>query len=273
MKDKGFVLAIIIMVFMLSMMPKEVYGQAITSLNIMSFNFVWNNQTKANDRLLAGRIKNQEIDIVGIQECGRTADNKIVTGEYIKSKLDGDTLNWPMFLKNHKETIGQCILSRYPIKNYEEIITPGYDSSHHDVLQLFSINHPAAGQVWFMVVHDTSSERKSTSKVIELLGSRFVGKMVFVMGDFNARPMNAKIVTIKTILNTACPVTIPYSDHALLCNNTVNVITHPNLLPGTTIDYIFYPKAGWRLLSGYVGVNLFISDHYPVIGKFELEAK
>ncbi len=271
MKNKGFALAIIIIAILLSLMPKEVYGQTLTTLNVMSFNFAWNNQTKTNDRLLANRIKNQELDIIGIPECGKTPDSKIRTAEYLQSQLNG--LGYPVYMKNYKDKVGQCILSKYSIQNYEKIeFSKCGDCAFAPVIQIFSIDHPVAGQIWFIVNHpDASNVKPPNDRVVELLQTRFANLPTFILGDFNVKPINPNIQMILQTHNSACPITIPYSDHSLPCNNTLNVITHPSLLPGTVIDYVFYPKAGWRLLSGYVGVNLLISDHFPVIGKFAFE--
>jgi endonuclease/exonuclease/phosphatase family metal-dependent hydrolase len=250
---------------------------------------------------IAGQIRDASADLVFLQEVDLAAarSHDIDEGRYL---LERSGLGygacvvtwekhyvpfpyWPPSRHYGRMKSGQCILSRYPIRESTRHRLPQPESSPfwRNAFYLHrALDHARVeigGAMWDVVnVHLEAFDRPNREQHAATLAA-LIAKLdparLIVAGDFNALPPEAKQkrgfvdepeadfegdTTLATIRKTALLEVLPEGDH----------FTFPADAPTRRLDYVFF-GTGLKLLSSRVvtGAGPF-SDHLPVFAELSL---
>jgi endonuclease/exonuclease/phosphatase family metal-dependent hydrolase len=148
----------------------------------------------------------------------------------------------------------------------------GWDAAFKRLTSWVKLEEKASGRVLFFfnthLDHASTKARRLGCQLIVARAKVIAGdSTIVVTGDFN---MQADAANIKSMFDYFSSVrdTAPVTDSY----GTTNAFTNPNT--NNIIDFIFYrhvtPLQYKTIRNSYEGVT-FISDHYPILGIFQLD--
>lgn len=252
-------------------------------LRIMTFNIAsgLTLDDQLDVELTASVIENADVDIAGLQEVEQNFSERTDFTDQVKwlakrlnmniafgpnvaadSIDNGDAEasvegNWP------EEAYGNAILSRYPLKSYQNHMLKKIDSGGKTEQRglLEAVIEIDDKPIAFFSTHLSLKEKQLAHNIDELL--RLIRKKdvpVILTGDFNADPDNPHMMRIEMELNSvfgasaAHPVTYKKDgDH------------------GKKIDFIFCSEH-WRVLNAET-IETEASDHKPVLAIVRLDTQ
>ncbi len=201
-------------------------------------------------------IKEQNVDIIGVQEVDKNV---------FRSKFHDQARQLACALQMFyvfgpnidigRGQYGNAILTRYPIKDYKNIMLP---SARENRGLLISQIQVGAKKVNFFVTHLglTKQERKDQIRIIRKNIDAYNEKVILA-GDFNCKEDSEEMKVLKEILvDVNC------------MRNTCYPYTYEAFGIKSRIDYIFVSK-DIRVFE-YNVLKTSISDHFPIDAYLEI---
>jgi endonuclease/exonuclease/phosphatase family metal-dependent hydrolase len=239
-----------------------VSAQSTTDLKVMTFNLRFGELASLEH--LAGYIKQQQPDLVALQECdwktNRTRAPK-QTGKAFMNELAYNTELFGIYGKAIDYAggyYGVGVLSKYPIIKSERILLPNpRPKTEQRVMLMTEIELPGNNRVTFISTHLEVSSAKVRQAQIKFIKRkiRSIKTPVIIAGDFNTIPSSKEVI----------------SGFSHYMNATDSNFTYSTIKPTIKIDYIFgYPKKQFNLISSKVDTDCKLSDHFPVSSVIQL---
>ncbi|TDD63017.1 metal-dependent hydrolase [Kribbella antibiotica] len=221
---------------------------------------------------IAVLIEQNGADVVGLQEVDRhwsERSNWVDQPAWFAKRLKmhyayAANLDLPPVKPGEpRRQYGTAILSKYPIKDFQNTLLPLYPTGEQRGLAVATIKVRGA-ELRFANTHLTSNNNaerlEQARKVVELLGlSRpdQVRKATLLVGDLNARPDAPEIKTLTGVLNDTWVEVGEGPGYTIEASN-----------PTARIDYQLH-SSQLEPLKAAVPVTL-ASDHLPVVASFTL---
>lgn len=200
-------------------------------------------------------IKENEIDIVGLQEVDRNVYRSKFKDQVklMASELKMYYAFGPNISVMGME-YGNAILSKYPIRSTENVHLPGFKEKRGLLISKIDVK---GSDVNFLVTHLglTKQERVNQLKVI----SRYIehiGENSILVGDFNSDYNSDEMNSIKAVMNDSSKE-----------QEGQFKSTYEGLVIKSKIDYIFV-SPNIKVLN-YDVLDTNASDHFPVIADLE----
>ncbi len=164
----------------------------------------------------------------------------------------------PLNLGEPRRQYGTAVLSKYPIKSFENTLLPKYPTGEQRGLGVATIKVRGV-ELRFANTHLTSNNNaerlEQSKKVVELLsGSKTAAMLV---GDLNARPTAPEITTLTQVLRDTWPEVGVGPGYTVQVDN-----------PTARIDYLLH-SATIRPTAAEV-ISTYASDHLPVVASYVL---
>ena len=212
--------------------------------------------------LMADTIRNCGADIVGLQEMFDLGETEEFTTQ---TKVLAEKLGFYHYfaqatkLEGGKYPYGNGIISRYPILAAETVIIPDpvvrTGTRYYETRCLLKAKIDVAGGLNVLVTHFGLNPDEQENAVNTVIAN-LPGEKCVLMGDFNVRPENERISSIRQRLY----------DTAELFDEPK--LSFPSDNPRGKIDYIFTSK-DLQVLSADIPA-IVSSDHRPHIATIEL---
>jgi len=268
--------------------PKTEQAISVLSYNVRLFNlYQWNENKDASDQIFKF-INEQDPDVICFQEF-YTKNTGELSQESILQKLD-DTyyLHIDYTIENTNSNYGIATFSKYPIVNRGTIKFSNSSNAsiytdilvHDDTIRVFN-NHLQSirfnnKNYTFINNSKTLNEDERVKEIVDIssrLRDAFIKRAsqaeilskhiqnstypVFVCGDFNDAPVSFTYHTMKKGLSDS------FVESGAGIGNT-----YQGNFPSFRIDFILHSKDIECFYFDIPKVKL--SDHYPIIGKFQL---
>ncbi len=233
-------------------------------------------------------------DLLGVQEAYRNQIDYIIEncpeyGHYGVGREDGISGGEHMSIFYKKDVFNLLDSFTYWLSETPEVPSKGWDARCKRTATVTFLEHKATGKRFYYVnTHLDHKGMEAQKKGLELIVNNIAGmnpeKLPLILsGDFNMVSTNEAIVALdKVMFNTrsVAPVTDTLAtfngwgkslEQAAIGDNMKAKPVHELI-----IDYIFYSPMDSTMCKEYATINgtfagvPYISDHYPIIAKFEL---
>lgn len=212
---------------------------------------------------IANIIKDNNAEIVGINEIYNTSETNPDRVDQIKKLSSYTGIKYPIFAKaissNGLNDYGNAFLSNYEILSFESfnVYSPKehiYDAYYEDRV-LLKVNLKISDKVLTCFVTHfglaPDEQELMFNKIMEEI--KKVNNPFLLMGDFNMTSDNNIIKEFKKVMNISILEDEP---------------TFSSLEPFERIDYMFFSK-DIKIIESHV-IKVVQSDHFPVISTIEL---
>ncbi len=232
-------------------------------------------------------------DLLGVQEAYRNQIDYIIEncpeyGHYGVGREDGISGGEHMSIFYKKDVFNLLDSFTYWLSETPEVPSKGWDARCKRTATVTFLEHKATGKRFYYVnTHLDHKGMEAQKKGLELIVNNIAGmnpeKLPLILsGDFNMVSTNEAIVALdKVMFNTrsVAPVTDTLAtfngwgkslEQAAIGDNMKAKPVHELI-----IDYIFYSPMDSTMCKEYATINgtfagvPYISDHYPIIAKFE----
>lgn len=218
-----------------------------TTVTVMTYNLLGNGRDYSDVITL---IDDSNADVVVLQELARGA------ADLINAQLAGEYPHRALHAGNRVSTIGQGVLSKYPI--IEDEYWQAALGNQRTVLQLpseesivlYNVHPPHPG--WDGAIFDPTLRGEEVSDILERATAETLP--VWLIGDFNLTPLSGDYERITA-----------YYDDAYKQGGFGMGWTFPATLePALRLDYIFIAPA-WQAIDAQILPDNAGSDHLPVL--------
>lgn len=226
------------------------------TLKVMTFNLRFGELASLSE--LGSYIKNEQADIVALQECDWKTNRERVphqAGKAYVNELAYYTELFGLFAKaiDYKGGYyGVGLLSKYPIIKSERVFLPNpLPKTEQRVMLIAEIELPNKSIITVISTHLEVSSAKTRKAQIEFINKRVsqIKTPVILAGDFNATPNDSEIK----------------NGFLTWFNATTTEFTFSTLNPEKKIDYIWCtPIDNFKLITTKVHTDCKLSDHFPV---------
>jgi endonuclease/exonuclease/phosphatase family metal-dependent hydrolase len=153
---------------------------------------------------------------------------------------------------------GTAVLSKYPIKDFENTLLPRYPTGEQRGLAVATIKVRGV-DLRFANTHLTSNNNaerlEQSKKMVELLAGSTTATML--VGDLNARPTAPEVTTLTQVWRDTWPEVGVGPGYTIEADN-----------PTARIDYLLHSAAIRPTAAQVISTNG--SDHLPVVGSYVL---
>ena len=214
---------------------------------------------------MASAIKQLDFDIIGLNEVYFTG---VTEDGFEQAKKLAELAGYPYYAnaegaKEGATTIGNAILSKYPILSVEKVFVPTIpveqrvEEGWYEERVLLVADIAVNGKTQKIIVTHFGCIKKERDIIVEKICKIVDEKDVLVvMGDFNALPHAEELK--------------PLYDRMVSCADFTNNndFTFASYDPVQCIDYIFVKKGVG--IESYDVCKIKASDHYPVVAVLEI---
>ncbi len=227
-------------------------------IRVMSYNIHHGKNSLGADTLdnITDTIRDNQADIIGLQEVDK---NVYRTQFKNQVKLMASELGMYYAFGSNIEVMGMeygnAILSKYPIKSFENVHMPGFKEKRGLLRAEIKID---GKDMNFLVTHLGLTKQERTKQVKTISEYiKFLGTKTIIVGDFNSKENNEEMNSIKTLMVDSSQGKREHFKN-----------TYEGLIIKSKIDYIFVSPD--IKVNKYNVIDTNESDHFPIIANIEL---